>query len=87
MKYAAVIALCSLAGLAIFGDQGLKKIYELRQIETRLGTQIQLIKNQNEELAGQIESLAKPEVLESLARQELGYLRPDEIIYYLSKGQ
>lgn len=70
---------------AIFGDRGLGKLYQLRNLEGHLERQIALLEMGNKRLIRKIENLKDPKVLEMLIRDEMGYLRPDEIVFYREK--
>lgn len=76
-------ALLLLMGFACFGNQGLRKLYELRRLENRLEKQLRLLASENERLVEEIEQLGDPKVLETIIRNDLGYLRSDETIFFI----
>lgn len=73
------------AVVAIFGDQGLLKLRLMNQHEAYLTGQINWIEGENERLTHEIELLEDRRYLEKIVREELGYLRPDEVVYYIEE--
>lgn len=82
LKWGAVTCV-SFALFAILGEQGLLKLHQLHQTEERLEEMITDINAENDALATEIALLKDPRYLEKVIRDELGYLRPDEVIYYV----
>jgi cell division protein FtsB len=70
--------------LAVVGDQGLLRLYELKQIEKSIVKKISGLENENQTMTREINSLQSPSYLEKVARQELGFLHPKEVIYYIN---
>jgi len=56
------------------------RLFELRE-------EIKVVKSINEELQKEVELLYNPEYIESLARKELGLIKPDEIIFNVDRSR
>jgi cell division protein FtsB len=84
---AAVLAALSLNGL--FGPEGPRDLLGLSRERSRLLTENDQLRAENLRLTVQIGQLrSDSSYLERLIRQQLGYARPDEFIYYFrSNGQ
>jgi cell division protein FtsB len=77
----AVLAALSLNGL--FGVEGPRDLLVLSRERTRLLTESDQIRAENTQLTAQISKLrSDPSYLERMIRQQLGYARPDEFVYY-----
>jgi cell division protein FtsB len=68
--------------LAMVGDRGFFEVYQfsrhLRHVESR----IQVLEEENERLRVQVTGLrSDPYQIEKLAREDLGLVRPDEVIF------
>lgn len=70
---------------AIFGNQGLLKLHQMRQTEKRLEQMIANIHTENNKLAREVENLHDTKYLEKVIREELGLLTPNEIVYYIER--
>jgi cell division protein FtsB len=73
--------------LAVAGDRGFFEVYQfsrhLRQVESR----IQALEEENERLRMQVTGLrSDPYQMEKLAREDLGLVRPDEVIFEIVDG-
>jgi cell division protein FtsB len=73
--------------LAVAGDRGFLEVYQfsrhLRHVENR----IQALEEENERLRMQVTGLrSDPYQIEKLAREDLGLVRPDEIIFEIVDG-
>ncbi len=77
------VAALALAGFAVLGDQGLLKLKSMDQMEERLATQIFDIDMENQRLAQQIEALNDRDTLEQVVREELGFLRDNEVLFHI----
>ena len=74
---AAILALLLVAGL--FGDKGLLQLGRLRAEVEALHRDVQALEAENERLSRAIADLRDdPSVLERIAREELGLVRPGE---------
>lgn len=77
---AAMIA--AVAGSALFGDDGLTRLLELRALRQELGEAAMASLRQNDLLRQEIRALRDdPRVLEARARRQLGLVRPNEVVY------
>jgi len=66
----------------VFGERGVLHIYRLAQEKDEIQKKAAQIKAENEQLKREIEALKSDRrYLESIARKELGLVRPNEIIY------
>ena len=72
----------ALLGFIIFGDRGVMDLYELRREREYLIAENVKLKRINSELTQFIERLEKedPELIERIARDELGLVREGEIV-------
>jgi cell division protein FtsB len=68
--------------LVVFGDKGLMHLYELRRERDEIRTENQRLEEQNNEFKRQVELLLHDSrYLDRIAREELGLIGPDEIIF------
>ncbi len=81
------LAACAFALFAVFGNQGLLKLHNMQKTESRLEEMLQDLQRNNAELTHEIEKLQDKEYLESIVRQEMGFLRSDEVIYFVGKKE
>jgi cell division protein FtsB len=66
---------------ALVGERGLLQMRRVRHDDQRLAASISAIKQDNAALQEQARQLREdPTALERLARQELGFIRPGEIV-------
>jgi len=66
----------------VFGERGLLRIYEMKQEKQRIERSVAELRLDNQKLRLSIEALhSDRHQLESIARKELGLVRPNEIIY------
>jgi cell division protein FtsB len=70
---------------AVFGNQGLYTYYSLSNTHKKLISEEKDMQVRLEELRREEKLLHDPRYLETIIRQELGYIRPGEIIYQLEK--
>jgi cell division protein FtsB len=79
---AAVAATSVLIGVVVFGSRGLLHLQTLMAEDDELGHRIALLLHDNEQLRTRIHRLRTDDrTLERLAREQLGFTRPGEIIY------
>ena len=77
-----LIAIVAVLGSLVLGHDGVPRLLGLRAERQRLGEQAVALLQQNAGLRDQIERLRTDDrFLEAMARRELGYVRPDEIVY------
>jgi cell division protein FtsB len=75
-----LLLLLSVIMLSIFGDKGILQLKQLKKIETSLKRDIRQLKQEELEWQEKVSSLKTNKMyLESLAREELGMIRRDEI--------
>jgi cell division protein FtsB len=71
-----------LIAIVIFGSRGLLHLQTLTREQDELGRRIALLLHENEQLRERIHRLRTDDrTLERLAREELGFTRPGEVIY------
>jgi cell division protein FtsB len=72
----------------VFGEKGVIKYMKLRSETGTLRAEVDAIRRQNEDLSSQIEKLQKnPDLIEELARDELGLTKEGEVIFEFEKGR
>jgi len=70
-----------------FGENGLLRYIRLKSTVTKLHTEVEMIKKQNEEMKRQIDALKRdPNLIEELARQH-GLTREGELIFRYEDGR
>ncbi|MDV7390348.1 septum formation initiator family protein, partial [Arthrospira platensis SPKY1] len=68
--------------LLLWGEKSILRIWALQQETQRTQQQIEALKTKNQKLRSQIETLRRdPRAVERIAREELGLVRTDEIVY------
>jgi cell division protein FtsB len=78
----AVTATTALIAVVIFGSRGLLHLQTLTREQDELGRRITLLLHENEQLRERIHHLRTDDrTLERLARDQLGFTRPGEVIY------
>jgi len=71
--------LVAFAGLAAVGERSMDRVSRLRVEAERLQQEIQQLEAENEELARTVDRLRDdPSVIEQIAREELGMVKPGE---------
>jgi len=79
---AAGVLILAILGFATFTDQGLLGLYRLKQDKARLEARLTQLKAENERLRAEIERLkTDPAYLEKVAREELGLVHQDELVF------
>ena len=77
----AVVAFYLLVPL-IVGDMGLVKYFKLRKMNHRLQEEIQQLSDENKKIEDDVHALrSDPVKIEQIARDRLGLVRPDEVVY------
>jgi cell division protein FtsB len=78
--------LAILAGLAVAGERSMARVWSFREETQRVQREIQGLEAENEDLARTAERLRDdPEVIEQIAREELGMVRPGEKVLRFPK--
>lgn len=79
---AAVAATTVLVGIVIFGSRGVLHLRTLTAEQTELDRRVAILLHENEQLRTRIHRLRTDDrTLERLAREQLGFTRPGEVIY------
>lgn len=80
----AAIAALGLALLSVADETGFRRYFRLRREVVALEARTSRLREQNEKLAREIEALGKePRALEQAAREELGFVKPGELVLNL----
>jgi len=78
--------LLGLVALSFLGNRNLLRMYAMHRSKVDLEGEIQRLKASVEALSQETELLKRhPERLEEIAREELGLVMPDEIVYQFSQ--
>jgi cell division protein FtsB len=78
---AVLFAACVLAVNAVFGDKGLTDTLRARRASTAAAAELARLRRENAALRDQVRRLrSDPATIESVARGELGLVRPGEIL-------
>jgi cell division protein FtsB len=68
--------------LSLTGDRSLFELYRMAQIKADLERQIEVLTEENASLRQEVEAMRRfPSRAEEIARQDLGLVRPGEIVY------
>ena len=74
--------------LAMAGDRGFFEVYQFNRHLQHVESRIQALEVENERLRLQVTGLrSDPYQIEKLAREDLGLVRPDEIIFEIVDGR
>jgi cell division protein FtsB len=74
--------------LAMAGDRGFFEVYQFHRHLQHVERRIQTLEVENERLRTQVTGLrSDPYQMEKLAREDLGLVRPDEIIFEIVDGR
>ena len=85
---AAAAVSTALIAVVIFGSRGLLHLRTLTTEQDELGKRIALLLHENEQLRTRIQRLRTDDrTLERLAREQLGFTRPGEVIYRFGNRQ
>lgn len=77
-----LLAVLLLVGLALFGQRGIMKARLYAQQKATLEAELREVEAHNAALRKEIEALRSDRrYIETIARRELGMVKPDEIIY------
>ena len=78
------IALIALAVGSVFGDRGILNLLQKRREVDTLRAELEELRTENARLATEIAELrTSPRAIERLAREELGYARADETVFFV----
>jgi len=88
MRRALVFVGCAILLDSLIGDRGLAETLRARREYARATADLQALKDQNAALRGEMHRLlADPAAIEAFARQELGLIRPGEILVMVKDVQ
>ncbi len=80
-----VLLLLLLAVLSFWGDRGLIHLYQLHRTKAELQAEIHRLREAVEALNQEVQAFkTQPGRLEEIAREDLGLVKPGEIVYQLS---
>ena len=78
------IALIALVVGSVVGDRGFLNLREKRKRVESLRVEIGALHAENARLVGEVSALrASPQAIERIAREQLGFARPDEMVFLL----
>ncbi len=83
-NWRAIVIFAGLAAFtwfAVFGEQGLYQLHRTSRLKTQLKEEITSLKGKISELKKKKELLNDPKHLELTIRQELGYVKEDEVVF------
>jgi len=73
--------------LSFVGDHGILQVKRQRRELARVQGQVQQMWDENQRLEAEIAALkSDPKAVEKIAREDLGFARPDEVVIRLPKG-
>jgi len=76
------ILLLLLAAASLMGDRGLVRLYQLHRTRAVLTQEIEQLTATNSVLAEEVRALrTDPGRVEAIAREELGLVKPEEMVY------
>lgn len=83
-----ILPLLALAGVALFGDKGVLRLWKGYQQREELQVKVAQLREDNQRLRQEINALKNdPRTIESLARRKLGMVRPDELVYQFTSPE
>lgn len=78
----AILFIVALIAVSVLGNRSLVRLYQMHVERAALASEVEQIKITNATLAEEARSLrADPARVEAIAREELGLVKPGEIIY------
>lgn len=81
-----IVIIAAISVLAVFGDKGLLDVWKFRKERQKLFVQKSQLEDENRRLAEEIRLLkTDKQYALSIARQELGMVKKDEVIYMIEK--
>jgi cell division protein FtsB len=88
IRHALVFVGCVILFDGLFGTRGLSETIRARREYQRAAADLARLKNENANLRSEVHLLsADPAAIEAVARQELGLIRPGEILIVLKDGK
>jgi cell division protein FtsB len=84
----AVLLLVALAAASLVGNRGLIRLYRMHQTKATLEREIAQLTANNAVLADEVRALrTDPGRVEAIAREELGLVKPGELVYEFGAAQ
>ncbi len=81
------VALLGILGFSLFGKNGLVHLYRVDRERQEFERRLAELEHENQRLREQIQKLTNdPEYLEKVAREELGMVEPDELVFHLPEN-
>ena len=78
----AVLLLLALVAASLVGNRGLIRLYQMHRTKVALTREIEHLTSTNAALAEEVRALrTDPGRLEAIAREELGLVKPGEVVY------
>ncbi len=78
------MAALGLALLSVADEAGFRRYFRLRREVAALEARTEALRAQNAKLAAEVEALGKdPRAIEQAAREELGFVKPGEVVLNL----
>lgn len=82
------VLLFLLIGFALFGENGLLRLYRSYQYAKSLEEDVATLQEKNRQLEHEISLLREdPDYIERIARERLGMVRKDEIVYQFQESR
>jgi len=79
---ALVIVAVAIAGAAVVGKHGLLTYVNMKNRYEQMQRECRRLRKENERLRGEIKAWqSDPEAIEEVAREELGMIKPGEVLY------
>jgi len=85
LQWAMVVLFLIFCWFAVFGNQGLYTYYSLLSTKKHLITEEHNLQARLDSLKLEEKRLHDPNYLEIIIRQELGYIRPGEVVFQLER--
>ena len=88
-RFLFIAALAALiAALSIGGNRSLIRIYRMNKTRAEVHREIDRLKQGNQELGKEVQSLTNdPGQVESIAREDLGLIKPGEVVYQFGSAK
>lgn len=85
LQWGMLLVFLAFCWFAVFGNQGLYTYYKLLNTREALLLESQTLQARADDLKREEKLLHDPRYLETIIRQELGYIRPGEVVYQVEK--
>ncbi len=82
LVFVVVVLAILIAASSVGGKKSLIKVFQMSKTRTELQQEIKRLRQVNEEITREIQALAhNPSQVEAIAREDLGLVKPGEIVY------